>query len=371
MDFSFDESQTAVRDLAKKLCKAEATVDRLKEIEKDESRFDRRLWSELAQAQLLGIALKEDVGGGGLGLIELCLVLEQIGKTVAYVPVYPTLMLGALPIDQFGTDEQRQKYLPRVIAGELVTTAALGETGADDLLHPTVTARKDGAGWRLDGVKECVVAGSIAGLMLVPAKTGEGSVGVFLVDPTAAGVKRESQTLTTGEPASHVTFSGAVADGALGDPNGGTAIIRWMQDRAIVGLCALQVGICESAVRMTAEYATSRQQFDRPIATFQAVAQRAGDAYIDTEVIRLALWQAVWLLSEGRDAARAVVMAKYWASEAGHRVVSAAQHIHGGMGFDRDYPVHRYYLAAKQIEFSLGGAASQLAKLGGMIREGR
>jgi alkylation response protein AidB-like acyl-CoA dehydrogenase len=129
-------------------------------------------------------------------------------------------------------------------------------------------------------------------------------------------------------------------------------------------LCALELGVTARALRMTAEYTTGRQQFDRPIATFQAVAQRAADAYIDVESIRLTTWQAAWQLSEGREAASAVALAKWAAADAGHRVVYAAQHLHGGIGFDKDYPLYRYYLWSKQLELSLGAASHQLVRLG-------
>jgi hypothetical protein len=372
MDFSFDESQKAVRDLAKKLCEAEATTDRLKEIERGADRFDRRLWKEFADSSLLGVGLAEDVGGGALGLVAVCLLLEQVGRTVAYVPALPTLVFGALPIDKFGTPEQRKKILPGVIAGETILSAALAEVGVDDPSHPLTTARRDGDGWVLNGVKEAVPAGMLAHYVLVPAKTGEGRTGVFIVDRHTAGATWETETTTSDDIAARLTLKNARVSSAdvLGDPNAGATLVRWIVDRALIGLTAFEVGLCDRAVRMTAEYATQRHQFDRPIATFQAVAQRAADAYIDTECMRLSLWEAAWKIDQGREASREAAMAKYWASEGGHRVVAAAQHIHGGTGFDRDYPLHRYYLWSRQVELTLGGGNAQLARLGAMIREG-
>src|SRR5262249_38831327 len=143
--------------------------------------------------------------------------------------------------------------------------------------------------------------------------------------------------------------------------------LGWMLDRARVAIAAMQLGVIERAVRMTAEYTSQRQQFDRPIATFQAVAQRAADAFIDVEACRLATWQAAWRLSENLPAEREVAVAKYWSAEAGHRVTAAAQHLHGGMGFDTDYPLFRYYLVSRQLEMTLGSAGSELGRLGAMI----
>jgi alkylation response protein AidB-like acyl-CoA dehydrogenase len=138
-------------------------------------------------------------------------------------------------------------------------------------------------------------------------------------------------------------------------------------DRIHLAQCALALGIARRALILTAKYATERHQFGRPIGTFQAVAQRAGDAYVDVESIRLTLFRAVWLLDHGRDAAHEIAVAKIVAAEAGHRVVCAAQHIHGGIGFDRDYPLYRYFLASKQNEFSFGAASAHTARLGRMI----
>ena len=126
-------------------------------------------------------------------------------------------------------------------------------------------------------------------------------------------------------------------------------------------------GLAAEAVRITGEYTTSREQFGRPIATFQAVGQRAADAYVDAQAIRLTMLQAAWRLANDAPADREVAVAKYYASLGGHRVVHAAAHLHGGMGVDRDYPLHRYFLLAKQLELTLGGASRQLVALGGIL----
>ena len=147
----------------------------------------------------------------------------------------------------------------------------------------------------------------------------------------------------------------------------GGAIVEWIVERATAALCSVQLGVCEQALKMTAEYTSTREQFERPLAAFQAVAQRAADAYIDTEGVRLTAWQAVWRLAEGLPAANELAVAKFWAAEGGQRVVHAAQHLHGGIGVDRDYPLHRYFLWAKELELTLGGATPQLLKLGEIL----
>jgi alkylation response protein AidB-like acyl-CoA dehydrogenase len=365
MDFEFSEEQEAVRDLAAQILGERATHERLKEFEAGSELYDSATWGELAKANLLGIALPEDVGGSGLGFIEACLLLEQVGRTAAPLPLLETVVMGALPIAAFGSPDQQQRHLPAVVAGDRVLTAALVELGAPPE-QPTTTATRDGAVWRLDGVKICVPAGLSAAFVLVPARTGEDGIAVLLVDPEAGGVTRERQETTSGRPEARLELAGARGE-LLGAEGTGAAVLEWIVARTTVGLCALAIGVCEEALRLTAEYTKTREQFERPIATFQAVGQRAADAYIDTEAIRLTAWQAAWRLSEGLPAAHEVAIAKYWASEGGQRVVHAASHLHGGVGVDKDYPLHRYFLLAKQLELTLGGTTPQLLKLGAML----
>ncbi len=378
MDFAFGPDEEALRELARRILADHVTPERLALIEAEPDWFDRAAWEALAGARLLGTAIPEDSGGSGLGFLELCLVLEEVGRAVAPVPAWPTLVLGALPVARFGTRAQRAALLPGVASGEVVLTAALVEPDADDPLHPTTAARRDGTRWRLDGTKTCVPAAHLAARILVPARTAAGEAALFLVDPRGAGVRVERQTATNREPLGHLGLAGA--DGE--ELPGGAAALAWLVERATVGLCAMQVGVTDRALRMTAEYTIGREQFGRPIASFQAVQQRAADAYIrpiasfqavqqraadayiDTEAIRLTTWQAAWRLAADRPATTEVAIAKFWASEAAHRVVYAAQHLHGGIGVDVDYPLHRYYLWSKQIELTLGSGTRQLARLG-------
>jgi len=370
MDFSFNEEQEDLKGLVEKILAGELTPERLKEAEAGEDNFDRALWKQLAEAGVLGIAVPEAQGGGGYGFLEAALVLEQVGKTVAPVPYYASVVLGALPIARFGTDAQKDALLPGVASGESILTAALTEDGADPL-KPTTTAKRDGDGWVLDGVKECVAAGPLADQVLVPASTDDGDVIIAIVAANAKGVTRERQDTTSHHPEARFTLAGVkVADAdVLGSRAQGSEILAWLVERATAALCAMTVGVCEEALRMTAEYTKTREQFGRAIATFQAVGQRAADAYIDTEAIRLTAWQAIWRLSEELSATAEVSVAKFWAAEGGQRVVHAAQHLHGGMGVDRDYPLHRYFLWAKVLELTLGGTTPQLLRLGRILAD--
>jgi 3-oxocholest-4-en-26-oyl-CoA dehydrogenase beta subunit len=366
MDFTFTEEQEAVRDLAAQIFDGHATTERVKDIERSDERVDHDLWRALADAGLLAIAVPEEHGGSGLGLVELSLLLEQQGRRVAPVPLWPTLVLGALPLAEFGTPEQQAAWLPGVARGDVVLTAALTEPGVNDALSPHVAASRDGATWRLDGEKPAVPAAHIADRVLVPAGTEDDGLGVFVVDPAAPGVQRTVATTTDRSKVAHLEFTRAPAEPLGGD---GRRVTAWMLDRALVGLCAMQVGVAEGALRMAADYTSERQQFGRPLSTFQGVALKAADAYIDTEAMRVTLWQAAWRLTAGLDAAKEVMVAKWWAAEGGQRVVHITQHLHGGLGADVDYPVHRYFLWGKQIENTLGGASAQLARFGRALAE--
>jgi alkylation response protein AidB-like acyl-CoA dehydrogenase len=370
MDFSFSDEQQALREVARKILEAEATPDRLREVEQGDERIDRKLWGLLAEANLLGAALPEAHGGSGMGFFELAVLLEEVGRAVAPVPAWATLACAALPIARFGSEVQQRRWLPRVVTGECILTAALSEPDQVDPLSPTAKASKDGAGWRLSGTKFCVPAAHVAERVLVPATTPEG-VGLFLIDPRGAGTKLERQLVTDRSVQGWLTLDGAAvpAEDVLVAPGAAKDALRWVVERATAGLCAMQVGVADKALRITAGYAAQRQQFDRPIGSFQAVHTRAADAYCDLEALRLVTWQAADRLAREAEASDAVAIAKFFAGEAGHGIAYAAMHLHGGIGVDVDYPVHRYYLWARQIELSLGSGASALAGLGDRLAE--
>ena len=365
MDFSLSEEQEAVRDLARQIFSENVTHERLIELTRSGEWFDMALWEEVAKANLPGVAIAEEFGGSGFGPIELCLMLEAVGRYVAPVPLFATSVLGAGPIAQFGDDALRDRWLRPVIEEGAVLTAALNELGSSAPEQPRVSARRDGDAYRLDGVKECVPAAQLARGILVPAQTEDG-VGVFVLDPAASGVTLERQIMTHGEPQSRLCLAGArVAAGDLvGNVSGGAEVVAWIVARAELALSALQLGVVEGALADTASYIAERKQFGRPIATFQGVALRAADAYIDVECLRGIVYEAAWRLSAGRDARAEIAAAKWWAATAGMRVVHTAQHLHGGIGSDIEYPVHRYFLWAKQNELLFGGEMEQLAKLG-------
>lgn len=365
MDFALTDEQQAIVDLATQILTDLCAPETLREVESGADWFHRDLWQQLAKAELLGIVLPEADGGGGFGFLEAALLLEAAGKAVAPVPLSSTLV-GAMAIAEHGDDELRARWLPGIIAGDTVVALALAELDADPR-SPAVTATPDGDGWVLDGAKTAVSAAHLAGVLLVTARTPDGEAAVFAVPADAAGISTGRQDTFNHEPQFHVDLAGVRVGAA--DRLGGAEAAGWLVDRATVGLCALAAGVAAGDVKLTAGYVTERKQFDRPVGSFQAVGHRMADCYIDNEAIRLAMLAAASRLDAGAAADKEVAVAKYWASFAGSRVGHAGLHLHGGISIDLDYPVHRYFLWAKQLEYTLGAGSPQLATLGRILAD--
>lgn len=370
MDFSFSDDQIAIRELAYQIFTDRSTDEFLLAFSRTDETYDEELWQTLAEQGLLGIAVPESAGGTGLGLVELCLVLEEQGRRVAPVPLYASLVLGGLSIAEFGTGQQQQRYLEPLASGASKFSAAIADLGMNAALASTVNATAQGDGWVLNGDKAAVPDGAAADFILVPAVTADGDSAVFIVDTQAEGVGVQPVEIgISGQRAANLTLQNVLVagDAALGAVGQGDEVVSWLEQRANVGHCALQVGVTEEAMRRTAAYLGEREQFGVPLGSFQALAMRMADSYIDVEAIRSTYWLALWRLSEGLDARAEVRAAKWWACDAAHRVVCSAQHLHGGMGADIEYPIHRFYLMAKQISYSLGNASQQLEKLGQLL----
>ena len=348
MDFGLTEAQTELAGLTRKIL-----------AERDAP------WADLAAAGVLAAGLPGSLDGAGLGLLEQCSVLIELGRAASDVPYLASVVLGAGAVASFGTASQRERWAGPAGQGAVVLTAALSEPDGYDPRRPSARAERADGRWVLSGVKTAVDAAPEADLFLVPCATPDGVL-VFLVAPSDAGVRVEPQRLTDFGVAGRVVLEGCWLDDdrVLGDAE----VADWLVARATVGLCATQAGVIERALELTAEYAKNRMAFGRPIGSFQAVTQRLADAYVDVEAVKLTMWQAAWMLSAGSPGSEAAVAtAKFWAAEAGHRVAHTAVHVHGGIGIDVTYPVHRYFVAAKRHEFALGGATAQLLCIGGVL----
>ncbi len=371
MNFDLSDEQQVLGGLAQQIFGDLSTIERITELQTRDG-FDATLWSELAKAGLLGLCVAEEHGGLAMHMVELSLVLEQQGRYIAQVPLWSS-SIAAMTVAEFASQELQNQVLPGVCAGTTILSTALANFGANDSMNPSVEAidvieTKEG-GIRLIGSKPAVPYAQHAHYVVVSAKRANGSIVLALVDTDARGVTitpvegsdRQPQAnmeIDVVVPTSHV-ISGLTSDGR--------EALRWMHEHSLVALCAIQLGVAQGSIAITAEHVKTRHQFGKPLSAQQAVAVRAADAYITTEAMRVTTLNAAWQLAEGFDARQDVLVAMYWATEGGHSVVLAGQHLHGGVGADISYPVHRFFLWGIQISTQLGGASQHLARLGKLI----
>ncbi len=358
MDFTLPPEAEEAAALAATILKDHTTTERLIAVEAAGNRFDPVLWKALGDAGLLGLTTPEAHDGAGLGFLELCRVLVEVGRTVAPAPVAPD-SVARLLLTEHGTPAQQTTGF-----GADVLSCAIAEEHEHAPSVPTTTATIDDNEYVLTGTKYLVPAATVANAFLVTATTPEGT-GVFLVDAGTVGLQIREQRLSDGDTVGLVELAGAriPSDCRIGDADAAGRLV----DLLTVATCAVQLGVTEGALTLTAEYAKVREQFDRPIGTFQAVSQRLADGYIDIRFLALTVWQAAWRLSEGLPATEAIATAKLWASDAGHRIAHTTVHIHGGVGIDLDGEAHRYFTAGTRYDFENGGATEQALRLGRLL----
>jgi alkylation response protein AidB-like acyl-CoA dehydrogenase len=367
VDFDLDETQRELRDLAADVLGREASPERLEAFEKSGAPYDAAAWKALAQAGLLGVCLPEDAGGAGLGPVEMAVLLREAGAHTAPVPLYAALALAAVPIARHGTPAQRALLEP-LGEGGTVLTGAFREPGPSGTV--AATARGDGGGYMLDGVKTFVPYAAEASRILVPARLDGGDVEVFLVEPDAVALTPQPSATT--EPLSRVELAGVRvgADALLGGGTGGEAW-RTLRRAAVAGAVAIASGVVGSALKLTTDHVKTREQFGRPLAQFQAVTMQVGDVYIAKRAVDVAMWAGVWRFAESLpDADEVLAVAAYNACDPVPRALYTCQHLHGGIGLDVTYPLHRRFAWGKQVCHLLGGADDQLDALGALVAAG-
>jgi acyl-CoA dehydrogenase len=340
------ELQQELAELATSAFSRNGSAEQITMAEERPDAFDRELWADLAAAGLLGVAIPEEHDGLGFGAVEVTLVCEQLGANVTPVPLVATLTAAQLLV-AFGTDEQRASWLPGIAAGQVVVAIAAPQS--------VISARY--ADGRLSGRLVGVAWAHAADLLLVPVGDK-----VVAFAPSTEGVVGHRGTTTAREVALDLDLDDVAAEQV-----GEAGAAEWLRQHWFVALASTAAGVAEGAVRLTASYTSEREQFGKPLSTFQSVALKAADAYLDATAIRAAARQAAWRLDAGGDSTLEVLTAAWWAAEAGQHAVHITQHLHGGMGADITYPVHRYFLWGKQIELLLGGASALLAELGEVL----
>ena len=365
MDFELSEEQQVIADLAGRLFDDLATHERVREVERAGG-FDGGLWAALADADLLALCLPESWGGGGFGVTELAIIAEAQGRRVAPVPLVPTLAT-AIVLAELGDDAIRDALAEPLRTGSTVLTAALATPGANDGRSAPVhaTAERNSV-LHLTGTAPVVPFARQAKWLLVPATDDDGSLLAALIATDQAGVEFVDLDTTGHQPSADVVLD---VDVEVAWTLPAAALVR-LRHVVLAANSSLVAGVADGALRMTAEYVSTRLQFGRPLASFQAVRQRAADAYITVQAMQTTALRAAWRLDAGLDAARDVEIAAFWAAEGGQSVTQACQHLHGGVGADVEYPVHRYFLWAIQIANELGSASAHLGEVGRSLATG-
>ncbi|WP_027935020.1 acyl-CoA dehydrogenase family protein [Amycolatopsis thermoflava] len=338
MDFTLDATRAEIAAL---------TADVL-------ARDPEHAWQALAKAGLLALALPEELGGDGLGPAEVAVVLTEVGRAGAQVPVLAALALGVLPLNRMGSPEQRARWLPEIASGEVVVTAAPHEPSRPFAAEPSTEAVAVDGGWALTGTKTLVPSLAQARCVLVPATLPWGP-GVFLVDPRAEGAEVHGTSLRLSGV--RVGEADLLRDGSLAD----------LRRFTLAGAVALGDGAVAGALALTTAHVRQREQFGRPLATFQAVAQQIADVYIASRTLHLAALSAVWRLDEGLDADEDLAIAAYWLAEEAPKALAVCHHLHGGLGVDITYPLHRHYGLVKELAALTGGASERLDRLGDLV----
>lgn len=358
MDFSTTEAAQDLGGLVDTIVDSVCTPEHQRELDKLDQRVDRDLWRKLVDSDILTSAAATQVGGNGFGVLEQVAILVALGHQLAAVPYLESIVLGAGALARFGSEELQQSWGSEAVRGEKILTVALDGEMGDGPVQAV-----DG---RLTGSRTQVFYGPAADAFLVPAETDSGTA-VFLVAADDPGVTVTPLETTGLGSVGHLALDGVSVDAAR--RVGGAEVVTWLRTISTLGRSAYQLGVLERGLQMTAEYARTREQFDRPIGSFQAVGQRLADGYIDVKGLRLTLTQAAWKVAEDIPAEIDVASAAFWAADAGHRVAHTIVHVHGGVGVDTDHPVHRYFLSAKETEFALGGATGQLRQIGRELAE--
>jgi 3-oxo-4-pregnene-20-carboxyl-CoA dehydrogenase alpha subunit len=315
--------------------------------------WDRSLWKDLASVGLLSLAQSD--GGDGLGVLETATLLTEIGRRAAAVPALATLMLGVLPVARWADHAVQRELLSGVGAGDTVLTAALREPSDPMPAAPAVTLREH----TLSGIKTGVPYLADATAVLVPASLAGGGTAVVVIDPAGPGV--------TVIPTPHehtLRLDDAPIRYVLGQ--GGAAVADLYQ-LALAGACCLADGAVAQALTMTTAHVGSRRQFGRPLATFQAVAQHIADVYIASRTLHLATQSACWRLAMGRDAGADLDVAAWWLTEHAPAALRTCHHLHGGLGMDVSYPLHRYSALVTDLAQFAGGADFRLDRLGDRV----
>jgi alkylation response protein AidB-like acyl-CoA dehydrogenase len=376
MNFGFNEEQELLRNTARKFFENECGSDTVRRLMETPEGISAELWRKLAEQGWLGLIYPEPYDGMGLGLVDLVVLMEEMGRAVAPGPYFSTVLLGGLAILEAGGDGQKKEWLPKIAAGDRRVALAWMEPSAQ--LGPagvTLTAVEKGGKYTLSGTKLFVHDAHTADAVVVAARTRPGAgadgVSLFLLPKGAKGLEVTLlPTMDQTRKLCEVTCADLTvgADALLGAAGSGWAPLSRVLDRATVALCAEMCGGAQKVLDMTVEYAKIRQAFGRPIGSYQGVKHRAADMLVDVENSKSITYYAAWALDEGSpEAPLAVSMAKAYVSDAFRRVAAAGIQLHGGIGFTWEHDLHLYFKRAKGSEFTFGDATHHRERVAQLV----
>ncbi|MBM4443725.1 MAG: acyl-CoA dehydrogenase [Chloroflexi bacterium] len=351
--------QKAARDFLANEC----TKQHVRQMELDEKGYSPELWGKMAELGWLGLPFPERYDGGGGSLLDLVILLEEMGRACLPGPYLPSVVMSGLTILAAGSDDQRQTYLPAIARGEIITFALTESDGSYEAASMKSRAARGKGGYVISGTKLFVPYAHVADRLLCLARTAAGSrpedgLSLFVVDGGSPGVRSAVLSTIASDKQCEVVLDGvAVPEGNLiGQPGGAWPVAEKTLQWAAMAKCAEMVGAAQQVLEMSVAYAKERVQFDRPIGTFQAVQHHCANMLLDVDGMRYLTYEAAWLLSNGLPAVKEVAMAKAWVSEAIGRVVRLGHQIHGGVGYTVDHDLQLYYRRGKAAQALFGDA---------------
>jgi alkylation response protein AidB-like acyl-CoA dehydrogenase len=364
MDFGFSEEQEMLRQSARQFLEAECPMTYVRKMMDDDVGYSEDQWKKMAELGWMGLIFPEQYGGSGLNMVDLVVVLEEMGRVVMPGPFFATLILGGLAIELGGSAEQKAKYLPGICAGTLkATLAQVEESGRWDAEGIQLRAKKSGSGYSLSGTKLFVHDAHNADALIVPARTRRGGttgITLFVVDVKQKGVSRTLlKTMDQTRKLCEVTLKNVKvgAESVLGAVDEGWPLLDRLVDRAKVALCAEMCGGAHKVLEMSVEYAKVREQFGRPIGSFQAIQHKCANMLVQVESAKSATYYAAWAVANDvPEAHLAACMAKAYCSDAYRSVSGEGIQIHGGIGFTWEHDMHLYFKRAKSSEVTFGDA---------------
>ena len=364
MNLALSEEQEMLKTMTRDFLTEKLPKAAVREIEESELGYSPELWREMAGLGWVGLVLPEKYGGGGMSFLDLAVLLEEMGKACLPGPYFSAVVLGGLPILDAGSEEQKEKYLPKIASGEVIVTLALTEPSASyDATAIEMKATASGDNYVLNGTKLFVPDAHIADYMLVVARTdekskGETGISIFIVDTKNPGISHTLLKTMANDNLCEVVFDkvSVPRENILGQLGGGWDVVQKIIQRAAIARCCEVVGCVQQALDMTVEYAKERKQFGRPIGSFQVIQHYCADMATDVDGARLSTYQAAWMISEGLPCTLEIAVAKAWAGEASQRIMALAHQIHGAIGYSIDHDLQFFTRRAKAAEATFGDA---------------